>query len=122
MDAYTQGGALHTDILNRWTTPGQITNVPAMNSSTYTSAAAASTRWLVDSDYITFRSATLGYNFSRDFIGQYGISNARIYVSGENIWSSTARKGLEPVQNFNGTTANRYTPSRVVSLGLNVSL
>ncbi len=122
MDAYTQGGALHTDILNRWTTPGQITNVPAMNSSTYASAAAASTRWLIDSDYITFRSATLGYNFSRELIGQYGISNARIYVSGENIWSSTARKGLEPVQNFNGTTANRYTPSRVVSLGLNVSL
>ncbi|ROI03501.1 SusC/RagA family TonB-linked outer membrane protein [Chryseobacterium sp. G0240] len=121
MSSYSQGGALSTDILDRWTTPGQITDVPALNSSTYTSSNAASSRWLVSSDFITFRQATLSYSFSPETLSQIGVSGLKILVSGENLWSKTARKGLEPAQAFNGTTSNRYTPARVVTIGFNVS-
>ncbi|WP_228414426.1 SusC/RagA family TonB-linked outer membrane protein [Chryseobacterium sp. CH21] len=121
MSSYSQGGALSTDILDRWTTPGQITDVPALNSSTYTSSNAASSRWLVSSDFITFRQATLSYSFSPETLSQLGVSGFKILVSGENLWSKTARKGLEPSQAFNGTTTNRYTPARVVTIGFNVS-
>jgi len=121
MSSYSQGGALSTDILDRWTTPGQITDVPALNSSTYTSSNAASSRWLVSSDFITFRQATLSYSFSPETLSQLGVSGLKILVSGENLWSKTARKGLEPSQAFNGTTTNRYTPARVVTIGFNVS-
>ncbi|MBV8326051.1 SusC/RagA family TonB-linked outer membrane protein [Chryseobacterium sp.] len=121
MSSYSQGGALSTDILNRWTTPGQVTDVPALNSSTYTSSNAASSRWLVSSDFITFRQATLSYSFSPEILSQLGLSGLKILVSGENLWSKTARKGLEPAQAFNGTTTNRYTPARIVTIGFNVS-
>lgn len=121
MSSYSQGGALSTDILNRWTTPGQITDVPALNSSTYTSSNAASSRWLVKSDFITFRQATLAYSFSPESISQYGLTSFRLLLSGENIWSKTARKGLEPAQTFNGTTSNRYTPARIVTIGFSLS-
>ncbi|TZF92574.1 SusC/RagA family TonB-linked outer membrane protein [Chryseobacterium panacisoli] len=122
MSAYSQGGALSTDILDRWTTPGQITDVPALNSSTYTSSNAGnSSRWLVSSDFITFRQATLSYNFTPETLSQLGVSGLRILVSGENLWSKTARKGLEPAQAANGTASNRYTPARVVTIGFNVS-
>lgn len=122
MSSYSQGGALSTDILDRWTTPGQITDVPALNSSTYTSSNAGnSSRWLVSSDFLTFRQATLSYSFSPETLSQLGVSGLRILVSGENIWSKTARKGLEPSQAFNGTASNRYTPARVVTIGFNVS-
>ncbi|UTX47894.1 SusC/RagA family TonB-linked outer membrane protein [Chryseobacterium sp. MA9] len=122
MSSYSQGGALSTDILDRWTTPGQITDVPALNSSTYTSSNAGnSSRWLVSSDFITFRQATLSYSFSPETLSQLGVSGLRILVSGENLWSKTARKGLEPAQAFNGTASNRYTPARVVTIGFNVS-
>ncbi|WP_292008707.1 SusC/RagA family TonB-linked outer membrane protein [Chryseobacterium sp.] len=121
MSSYSQGGALSTDILDRWMTPGQITDVPALNSLTYTNSNAASSRWLVKSDYITFRQATLSYSFNPESITQFGLTSLRILVSGENIWSKTARKGLEPSQSFNGTTTNRYTPARIVTIGFNVS-
>jgi len=121
MSSYSQGGALSTDILNRWTTPGQITDTPALNSSTYTSSNAASSRWLVSSDFITFRQAALSYSFSPETLSQLGISGLKILVSGENLWSKTARKGLEPAQAFNGTTSNRYTPARIVTIGFNIS-
>ena len=119
MNAYTQGAALSTDILNRWTTPGQVTDVPALNSSTYVSSGAASSRWLVSSDYIQLRTATLSYIFNPEYIKALGLSNLKFFISGENLWSKTARKGLEPVQSFNGTTTNRYTPSRAITFGMN---
>lgn len=121
MSSYSQGGALSTDILDRWTTPGQVTDVPALNSSTYTSSNAGSSRWLVSSDFITFRQATLSYSFAPETLSQLGVSGLRVLVSGENLWSKTARKGLERAQAFNGTTTNRYTPARVVTIGFNVS-
>ncbi|MDR6490052.1 TonB-linked SusC/RagA family outer membrane protein [Chryseobacterium vietnamense] len=121
MSSYSQGGALSTDILDRWTTPGQITDIPALNSSTYTSSNAASSRWLVSSDFLTLRQATLSYSFAPETLSQLGVSGLRILVSGENLWSKTARKGLEPAQAFNGTASNRYTPARVVTIGFNVS-
>ncbi|SFN52749.1 TonB-linked outer membrane protein, SusC/RagA family [Chryseobacterium oleae] len=121
MSSYSQGGALSTDILNRWTTPGQITDVPALNSSTYTSSNAASSRWLISSDFITFRQATLSYSFNTETLSQLGLAGFKILVSGENLWSKTARKGLEPAQAFNGTTSNRYTPARIITIGFNVS-
>ncbi len=122
MSSYAQGGALSPDILDRWTTPGQITDVPALNSITYTSSNIGNnSRWLVSSNFITFRQATLSYNFSPETLSQLGVSGLRILVSGENLWSKTARKGLEPSQAFNGTASNRYTPARVVTIGFNVS-
>lgn len=121
MSSYSQGGALSTDILDRWTTPGQITDVPALNSSTYNSSNAASSRWLVKSDFLSLRQATIGYSFNPNDISQYGLTSLRILVSGENLWSKTARKGLEPTQSFNGTASNRYTPARIITIGLNLS-
>ncbi|MBK1894164.1 SusC/RagA family TonB-linked outer membrane protein [Chryseobacterium paridis] len=121
MSSYSQGGALSTDILNRWTTPGQITDVPALNSATYNSSNAGSSRWLVKSDFLSFRQATIGYSFNTSDISQLGLTSLRILVSGENLWSKTARKGLEPVQTFSGTTSNRYTPARIITIGFNLS-
>ena len=76
---------------------------------------------MVGSDYLTIKTVQLGYNFDKRAIEGIGLSNLRVYVSGENLYSWTARQGLEPAQSFNGTTTYRYTPSRTVSLGLNVS-
>lgn len=123
MSGYPQGTALSTDILNRWQNSGDITNVPLVTSAyTQTQYSAASTRWLVDGDYINFRSATLGFNFNSDVVKRYGITALKLYVNGENIWAKTSRKGMEPNESFNGTVDNRYSPARVISLGLNVSL
>ena len=121
MGGYIQGGAVHQDLLNRWTTPGQVTNVPKLSSANTTAVGAASSRWLVDADYIMLRNASVGYNFNPELIRQYGINSLKFYVSGENLWLKSKRKGLEPYQSFNGTTTNRYTPSQIITFGLNTT-
>ncbi|MBO6211692.1 SusC/RagA family TonB-linked outer membrane protein, partial [Algoriella sp.] len=121
MSGYPQGQALHTDILKAWQKPGDITDVPVLSSQNTSAAGAASSRWLEDADYFMLKNATLGYTFNKSDIESLGLSNLKLYISGENLFALTARKGLEPVQSFNGTTGYRYTPSRIVSFGVNLS-
>lgn len=121
MTAYPQGGALHVDALERWTTPGQITDIPTMNTAYTAGASAASSRWLIDASYVMLRNASLGYNFNKDILKSVGVSNLKLFVSGENLWMKSKRKGLEPYQNFTGTTSNRYSPARIITFGLSTT-
>jgi hypothetical protein len=121
MSTYPQGQAIHSDMLNAWQKPGDITNVPIMSSGNVNATASQSTRFLNKADYLTIRTVQLGYNFNKKDIESVGLKSLRVYLAGENLNSWTAKKGLEPVQTFNGTSTYRYTPSRTVSLGLNVS-
>ena len=121
MSAYPQGGAAHADMLDRWTTPGQITDVPILSSASYTDAGAGSSRWLVDASYVMLRNATFGYNFNKDVVKNVGMNSLKIFVSGENLWLSSKRAGLEPYQSFNGTVSNRYSPSRIITFGLSTT-
>ncbi|MDX6188718.1 TonB-dependent receptor [Flavobacterium sp. Fl-318] len=115
------GSALSTDILNRWQKPGDVTDVPRLDAVRNSQFSAASDRWLVDSDYLSWRQATLAYNLPKNLVDKLGLDNMRFFVNGENLVLFTKRKGLDPTQNFNGTTQNRFSPARTVSLGLNLN-
>ena len=120
MSAGTYGTALSTDILNRWQKPGDITNIPRMDASQTTNFNAVSDRWLIDSSYFNLKQISLSYGLPTDVLNQLGISTAQLFVSSENVFSINARKGMNIQEEFNGTTSNVYTPSRIISLGLNV--
>ncbi|MDQ0476562.1 SusC/RagA family TonB-linked outer membrane protein [Chryseobacterium sp. MDT2-18] len=121
MVSYLQGGAAHVDLLDRWTTPGQITDVPVLNSVTAVEANAGSSRWLVDASYVMLRNASLGYNFNKDVVKNVGINSLKLFVSGENLWLSSKRQGLEPYQSFNGTVNPRYSSARIITFGLSTT-
>jgi TonB-linked SusC/RagA family outer membrane protein len=115
------GSALSTDILNRWQKPGDVTDVPRLDVNRNTQASAASDRWLIGSDYLALRQINLSYKIPSDLISKLAIDNATIYVNGENLLLFTKRQGMDPTQTFNGTTKNRYIPSRVITLGFNLN-
>lgn len=116
------GAALSTDILRRWQKPGDITDVPRLDVAKTTDFNAQSDRWLVSASYITLRAATLTYSLPKSFSTDLHVQTARLYVSGENLFISSARKGLNPTQSFTGVTSNGYIPARIITVGLNVSL
>ena len=115
------GSALSTDILNRWQKAGDVTNVPRLDVTTNTASSASSDRWLVDSDYLSFRQANLSYKLPINFTEKIGVDNMRFFVNGENLLLFTKKQGMDPTQNFNGTTQNRFSPARIFSLGLNLN-
>ncbi|MCV2484079.1 TonB-dependent receptor [Flavobacterium sp. SH_e] len=115
------GSALSVDALKRWQKPGDITDVPRLDVNRNTQSTAASDRWLIGSDYLALRQINLSYKMPDELTSKFEIDNAVIYVNGENLMLFTKRQGMDPTQTFNGTTQNRYIPSRVISLGLNLN-
>lgn len=116
------GGALHEDMLKSWMKPGDITDVPRLDQANGANLYAASSRWLTSASYLYFRNATFSYTLPKSLMSRLTVKNARVYVSGENLFLISGRKGLDPTQNFNGTVTNAYVPQRIVSLGVNFSL
>jgi len=112
-------GPKHVDILDRWQKPGDVTNVPRMDAGQATNFNAASDRFLISRNYLMFKNLTLGYNFPSRWMRALEASNGRIFVSGENLFILSKRKGMNVSESFAGTTSNVYNPSKIISLGVN---
>lgn len=48
-----------------------------------------SDRWVLDGSYIRLKNIQLGYSFSTELLKKAKISRARVYVSGEDIWTKS---------------------------------
>ncbi|MCZ4243277.1 SusC/RagA family TonB-linked outer membrane protein [Pedobacter punctiformis] len=115
------GGALHIDALKSWQQVGDPSGIPRLDVGRSTFNNATSTRFLIDASYLNMRSATLAYNLPSAFIKKVGLSKVSVYASGENLFLVSKRKGLDPSESFTGVNTNNYTPTRILSLGLNAS-
>jgi TonB-linked SusC/RagA family outer membrane protein len=122
MHSGTFGRSLHTDILNAWQNPGDVTDVPRMENGNPDLVRTQSTRFLTDATYWALRNVNLGYTFNRAISGKLGVENLRLSINAENLYLNTKRDGLDPQYNLAGTPAgNDYKPARIISFGLNAN-
>jgi TonB-linked SusC/RagA family outer membrane protein len=110
----------HTDILKSWTPENRKTNVPRVNTLD-SGAGKASDRFLVSSNYLSLQNITLGYTLPANLTGRLKIGKLRIYAVADNVFLSSARRGLDPRQGFNVSNAAYYSPIRSISGGINLS-
>ena len=116
------GRSLHPDILNAWRQPGDITDVPRMESGSNDLVRTQSSRFLTDADFWSLKNVSLRYNFDRSIAEKVGVSDLSLSFTGENLYIDSERDGLDPQFNLAGTPAgNDFNPSRIFSLGLNVT-
>lgn len=115
------GKSLHVDLLDAWKAPGDITDVPRLDINRSSDFNAASNRWLIDASYLSLRNATAYYNLPTSLLTRLKFDVIRVFISGENIFILSKRKGLNPMETFNGTNSPVYTPNRVLSLGINLT-
>lgn len=122
MHSGNYGRSYHPDILNSWRQPGDITNVPRLEAGNADLVRTQSTRFLTDASFWTLKNVNLGYSFQRSVSDKLGVDNLRLSLTGENLFVKSKRTGLDPQYNLAGTPAgNDFNPSRIFSLGLNVS-
>lgn len=123
MHSGTYGASLHTDMLQRWQKPGDVTNVPRMDNAQTSIFGATSSRWLTDASFLNIQNITLSYDLQQSkILRRLTVNNARFFVSAENLHMFTKRRGMNPGQSFTGVTSIGYIPARVVNIGLNVNL
>ncbi len=122
MASGTYGGALHTDIMNSWHKEGDVTNLPRLDAGRNTDFNAISSRWLVDASYFNIRTISLAYNLPKSLVTRLTINNSQLFISAENLFFSSKRKGINNQQAFTGVTSNAYPPARVITAGITVNL
>lgn len=115
------GRSLHKDALNSWTETNTTSNIPRLDIASTTFLNAQSTRWLVDASYISFTNASLSYKLPNNLIKRLDLRNVKVFAAGENLGIISKRKGLNPMEAFNGTNSTTYLPSRTVTFGLGVN-
>ncbi|MCU4157813.1 SusC/RagA family TonB-linked outer membrane protein [Carboxylicivirga sp. A043] len=116
------GESMHPDLLNGWRQPGDVTNVPRMENGDPTLLQTMSTRFLTDASYFAVKNVNLSYTFRQAWVKNAGIGHLKVFLVGENLFLKSKRTGLNPQYNLAGTPDGYdYNPSRVFSVGVNVS-
>ena len=87
-----------------------------------------SSRWIEDGSFVRLDNLTLGYNFN---VKNTFLSNARLYVTGQNLFIITGYSGLDPEVNSDvsggsgvlplGIDYLAYPKARTISIGANVT-
>ena len=115
------GVAWHTDILNRWQKPGDITNVPRIENAV-ADQAGTSTRFLFDASYIKIKNIQLAYQLPKKVLKKAGIASVKIFTSLDNVALFAAKRGMDPQQSFSGTSDYSYSPNRTFTFGASINL
>jgi len=127
----TSASANHKDILKSWNgAPAGMTETSAdridpkglptldFNRSDYSNAI--SDRWLVSSSYLVLKNINLSYTFPTKLVNKVGLEGLSLNAGVENLFTLSARKGLNPQQSFNGGLDDSYVTARVFNVGLTV--
>jgi hypothetical protein len=116
-----------TEILGRWQSvdnPGDgWTPKLYASSNTFTNlSGSASTRFVEKGDFISLDNITLGYTLPKSLMDKIGVDNFRLFLQGQNIWLISDYKGINPEMETSGVDINGTPRSKVISMGINVSL
>lgn len=112
----------HKDIERRWQKEGDITDVPRLSNGADTYANASSTRFLVKSDYLALSNVRIGYSFPKKMIEKIKLNTLSLFVSGDNLFCLSARKGYVPMASFSGGSSTySYTPLSTFMGGIKIS-
>ncbi len=114
-------------ILNRWTKPGQETDVPrlyAAQSNNVNQVGLAISRFVEKGDYIRLQNVVFSYTIDRDLLSRLfkgNVDNARFFVQGQNLYVWTKYKGADPDNISAGGIDQSVSPQiRTISFGLSV--
>jgi TonB-dependent starch-binding outer membrane protein SusC len=115
------------EILNRWTTKGQITDVPRVwygRDNFINLTNNTSSRFVENGDFIRLDNLQLSYAVDRSVLRKVtgdNIKSIRVYVQGQNLWVITKYKGLDPDNiGEQGVDYNTVPSAKTISFGLNV--
>lgn len=84
-----------TEILDRWHGEGTSNTVPRVTASASINDLYISDRYIENGSYWRISNITIGYDFKKLF-KNLPLQQARLYVTGQNLATLTAYKGLDP--------------------------
>jgi TonB-linked SusC/RagA family outer membrane protein len=117
-DFYNKTGNVLKHHLNRWTPgAGQSAGYPRLSLSN-TNNYATSSYWVEDNSFLRLQYIELGYTLPTPIARMIGMTKARIFVNGNNLYCWDKIDFKDPEIQDNGLA---YPIQRTISAGLNLS-
>lgn len=122
MSPFIQGNRPSVIWRDAWTAENPSNTIPAVYVSSRGNILDnyVSTFYLHDASYFRLKNLQVGYNIPKGLLSKMSIESARIYFSGENIFTITQFPGQDPERNLDDSTFASYPQIRSFSLGLSV--
>jgi outer membrane receptor protein involved in Fe transport len=133
MSEGTSPANLHKDALNSWTydkatatdavDPNGLPMLnysPTINSDIIASLTSTSSRWLTSASYLILKNINLSYQLPKEWVRKADLEGVTLTLACENLFTKTARQGMNPQMSYAGTQSNSLVTPRVFSVGLNV--
>lgn len=125
---FDYGSGKVTDVLRAWTPQNPNTDVPRPSMISLRNKRSSS-YYVEDGSYLRLKTISIGYNLPPSLVSRLKISNARFYVSGQNLLTFTKYRGYDPEVGRNGLTdlfsvgvdIAAYPQSRLVSAGIDLT-
>ncbi|WP_114938864.1 SusC/RagA family TonB-linked outer membrane protein [Mucilaginibacter endophyticus] len=110
----------------RWLKEGDSTYPRTFNgptSRTFGSNAYPSTFWLRNDSFLRLKNVELGYSFSKELLSKIKVKGARVFVSGNNLFSFDKFGPSFDPESATGTVNDGriYPQQRIINLGVNVT-
>lgn len=116
--AFYNGATALKRHLDRWTPEHHNASYPRLTRSSQTNFVTSSF-WLQDASYVRLKNITLGYTLPKAWLDKAGISNAKIFFTGENLLTFTGLDGgIDPEE----SSERGWSYGNVKKLSLGVKL
>lgn len=127
------GSNWHKDMLGSWTDQNTNSDIPRLsNGYTFSETVngvtrsindtqfnGTSTRFLTKADYLVLNNVRLGYDLSKNVVENFGMTGLSFFVTGDNLWVSTKRRGFNPSTAESGSSdMYRYSPVSTITFGV----
>jgi len=115
------------EILNRWQSVSEPGNgwVPRLyyyNGDYLYKTGNSNSMFVEKGNFVKISNIILGYTLPKNICSRIGVENLRLYVQGQELFTFTKYKGIDPEMETNGYDFNGTPRQKVVSAGISLTL
>ncbi|SKC12730.1 TonB-dependent receptor [Dyadobacter psychrophilus] len=121
---------LYAETLNSWNGEGSSNTIPRMSINNTNRNYRPSDLFVEKGDYLRLKNLTLGYAIPKNAISKLKMTQARVYVTGQNLLTFTKYTGLNPELGYVGSGGSynqlnvdyaQYPLARTWTIGATIS-
>ena len=105
-----------TKMLDMWTTPGQVTDIPKYGTQFYHDTSRFS-----NASFLRLKNVSVSYDIPKKLIQKTGFMQGfKVYVTGRNLLTVTGFEGYDPEVGASNATTGLYPNSRQIVFGAEI--
>ncbi len=118
--ANNSSNTTHEYLDNRWTKDNQGAKYPRASQAPYANNIQGSDFWMMNTGFLRLKNVIVGYTIPSVITKFMHIQNVRVYFSGQNLFTLSKLKYMDPEVGYNDRET-AYPNQKVVTFGLNVT-